>query len=81
MLLTLDNPKVHFHYPRLIATLHLELRKQVFRKLKNEFSIFKSRKRDLTIGDVAHAQQNENKLSLPLLNRNIVARKQLRCKY
>jgi hypothetical protein len=26
------------------------------RKLKNEFSIFKSRKRDLTIGDVAHAR-------------------------
>ena len=47
--------------------LPMELRKQVFRKLKNEFSIFKSRKRDLTIGDVAHAQQNENKLSLPLM--------------
>ena len=61
--------------------LPMELRKQVFRKLKNEFSIFKSRKRDLTIGDVAHAQQNENKLSLPSLNRNIVARKQLQCKY
>jgi len=24
MLLTLDNPKVHFHYPRLLATLHSE---------------------------------------------------------
>jgi len=24
MLLTLDNPKVHFHYPRLIATLQRE---------------------------------------------------------
>ena len=37
--------------------------KRVLRKLKNEFSIFKSPERDLTIGDVAHAQQNENKLS------------------
>jgi len=37
--------------------------------------------RDLTIGDVAIAQQSESKLSLPSLNRNIVTRKQLQCKY
>ena len=29
MLLTLDNPKVHFHYPRSLATLLMEMRYRV----------------------------------------------------
>ena len=49
---------------KMSVPLPMEMRQTSFlRKLKNEFSIFKSPERDLTIGDVAHAQQNENKLS------------------
>ena len=48
--------------------------KRVLRKLKNEFSIFKSPERDLTIGDVAHAQQNENKLSFAIDGHRLLSR-------
>ena len=51
-----------------------DFRKQVLRKLKNEFSFSNLMKRDLTIGDVAHAQQSESTLSLPSLKRNIALR-------
>ena len=58
-------------------------KQQVFlRQMKKQvFPFANLLARDLTIGDVAIAQQSESKLSLPSLNRNIVTRKQLQCKY
>ena len=52
----------------------MEMRNEFLRKLKR-VSLSKISNRDLTIGDVAHAQQSESKLSLPSLNRNIALRK------
>ena len=53
----------------------MEMRNEFLRKLKTSFH-FQISRRDLTISDVAHAQQSESELSLPSLNRNIVPRKE-----
>ena len=52
----------------------MEMRNEFLRKLKTSFH-FQISRRDLTISDVAHAQQSESELSLPSLNRNIVPQK------
>jgi hypothetical protein len=58
---TISNPRFCL---KMSVPLPMEMRQTSFlRKLKNEFSIFKSPERDLTIGDVAHARHTENKLS------------------
>jgi len=50
----------------------MEMRNDFLKKLKTSFH-FQISRRDLTISDVAHAQQSESELSLPSLNRNIAS--------
>ena len=58
-----------------VVPLLMEMRNEFLKKLKTSFH-FQISRRDLTISDVAHAQQSESELSLPSLNRNIALRNQ-----